>query len=397
MNSGLHGVRVLDLTRYMLGGFPTQMLADLGAEVIKIEECSRGDFCRAEEPLQDGVSHYFTALCRNKKSLTLNLKSEQGLTIFQALAREADVLIENYRPGVTRKLGIDYATLSRANPRLVYCSMSGFGQDHPLSLAALHDVNLQAMSGFIDLNEGRLAPLSLCDIATGMNAAQGVALALFQRERTGRGQYVDVPMFDSLVWWMSVVYSRYDVQGHISPQSLEYPSLSYTVLKTADGKYLSLGMIEEKFWKAFCTETGNDDLIPLQKKHPHEAPEAYARLERLVAGKTRAEWETWLQGKDMCIFPARTAQEAIETLVADAGDLVKRVNWPDGGRALQTNVPIRFSDMPHPLSSATRPPELGEHNGALLRELGYSAEAIQQLAQQGVIGGVSTQGREKAS
>lgn len=384
---GLQGVRVLDLTRYMLGGFPTLLFGDLGAEVIKIEEIGKGDFCRAEAPLRNGVSHYFTALCRNKKSLTLNLKAEKGRAIFLDLVKAADVVIENYRPGVTRRLGIDYESLRALNPRIVYCSMSGFGQDDPLSLAALHDVNLQAMSGFTDLFEGRLPPLSLCDIATGMCAAQGMALALFQRERTGLGQHVDVPMFDSLVWWMSVVYARYDYQGEsISPRSLEYPSLSYNILRTKDGYYLSLGMIEEKFWEFFCRETGNEDLIPLQKRYPHEEPEAYERLCALAASKTRAEWQEWLQGKDMCIFPARTAAEAIAAVAARPGDLVDYVDYPGLGPILQTNTPIRFSAMPHELKMASPPPGLGEHNREILRGLGYSEQEIQECSNQGVIG-----------
>ena len=385
MSQGLHGVRVLDLTRYMLGGFPTQLFADLGAEVIKIEAMPQGDFCRAEEPLRNGVSHYFTALCRNKKSLTLNLKSAQGLDIFRHLLAASDVVIENFRPGVTRKLGIDYEMARAVNPRIVYCSMSGFGQDDPLSLAALHDVNLQAMSGFTDLNEGRLPPLSLCDIATGMGAAQGIALALFQRERTGAGQHVDVPMFDSLVWWMSVVYSRYHFQGgNISPQTLEYPSLSYTIFPTRDGKYLSFGMIEEKFWRYFCTQTGNEDLIPLQKRHPQEEPAAYERLRRLVASKTRDEWQAWLAGKDMCIYPAKTAAEAIEDLVAKGSGLVAYAEFPGVGKVLQTNVPIRFSEMPHDLADATAPPRLGEHSAEVLRKLGYSDDDVRELIRAGV-------------
>ena len=388
MNNSLQGVRVLDLTRYMLGGYPTQLLADLGAEVIKIEDCANGDLCRGEAPFINGVSHYFAALCRNKKSVSLNLKHPEGLAIFNKLAAVSDVIIENFRPGVTRKLGVDYARMQALNPRLVYCSMSGFGQDDPRSLSALHDINLQALSGLTELNEGRVPPLSLCDIATGMNAAQGVALALFQRERTGCGQHVDVPMFDSLVWWLSVVYSRGDVQGGISARALEYPSLSYCTLPTGDGHSLALGMVEEKFWRSFCEATGNDDLVPLHKARPHEAPEAYERLKTLAASKTRDEWLAWLADKDLCIVPSRSPMEAVEALLASADDLMDRVNWPGLGPTLQTNLPLRFSRMAHPLAEASPPPVLGQHNAVVLASLGYSSGQIEQLAEAGAIGAV---------
>jgi crotonobetainyl-CoA:carnitine CoA-transferase CaiB-like acyl-CoA transferase len=380
------GLRVLDLTRYLPGGYATQVFADIGAEVIKVEELKKGDFCRGDDPKIKGVSYYFAALCRNKKSLTLNLKAPEGLKIFQTLAKESDVIIENYRPGVTKRLGIDYASMRAINPRIIYCSLSGFGQEDPLSLAALHDINLQAMSGYLSVNGGKLTPLHLCDVASGMAAAQGVALALYDREKTGQGQYVDVPMFDSMLWWLSLITSRYHFQGNeVSDQTLEYPALCYNILKTKDGGLLALGMVEEKFWKQFCAETGNEDLIAKQMLRRHEAPAEFERMEKLIASKTLGEWKEWLKGKDMCIVPVKSVHEAVEEIVARKTGIMDYVEYPVVGKVLQTDLPFKLSNIPHDLQAATPPPALGQDSAAILKQFGYGEAEIDALAANGVI------------
>ncbi|MDX5628777.1 MULTISPECIES: CaiB/BaiF CoA-transferase family protein [unclassified Brenneria] len=380
------GLRVIDMTRYLPGGYATQVFADLGAEVIKVEEQKKGDFCRGDEPKINDVSYYFTALCRNKKSLTLNLKAEKGHDIFLQLAQEADIIIENYRPGVTKRLGIDYDAINKINPRIIYCSLSGFGQESPLSLAALHDINLQAMSGYLSVNGGKLTPFHLCDVASAMTAAQGIALALYAREKTGRGQSVDIPMFDSLLWWLSLITSRYHFQNNqVSAETLEYPALCYNVLKTKDGGYLSLGMVEDKFWRQFCIETGNEDLIPKQMLRRHEAPGEFERIEQLIAGKTLMEWREWLKGKDICIVPVVNVGEAVEAIVAQNSGIMQYVDYPGVGKVLQTDIPYKFSELSHDLQSATPPPVLGEHTREILARLGYKQEEIAALVKDGVV------------
>ena len=204
---------VLDMTRYLPGGYSTQVFADLGAEVIKVEDTNRGDFCRHEPPLKNGSSYYFTALGRNKKSLSINLKNNEGLQAFYWLVHEADVVIESFRPGVAKKLKIDYETLHEINPRLIYCSLSSYGQEDPRSLKPLHDLNIQAQSGYLSLNGGNKAPLHLCDLATAMVSCQSLLIALYDREKTNKGRYIDISMFDSFVWWNSMIDSRWFFQG----------------------------------------------------------------------------------------------------------------------------------------------------------------------------------------
>lgn len=193
------GLTVLDLSRYLPGGYATQVLADMGAEVIKVEDTGRGDFCRHDEPVMQGESYYFTALARNKKSLSVNLKSQEGKEIFHKLAAKSDIILESFRPGVTTRLGIDYEQIKAVKPDIIYCSLSGYGQSNPNSLKALHDINMQAQSGYLSLNGGKTSPLHLCDLASGMVAAQDMLAALYQRSVSGKGNYIDISMFDSFV------------------------------------------------------------------------------------------------------------------------------------------------------------------------------------------------------
>ncbi len=383
------GIKVLDLTRYLPGGYTTQVFADLGAEVIKVEDMGKGDFCRGDEPKINGVSYYFSALCRNKKSLTINLKSEDGKRIFHKLAEGSDVIVENFRPGVTKRLGIDYAEIKKINPRIIYCSLSAFGQDDPRSLQAIHDVNLQALSGYLSLNGGRLSPLHLADVATGMAASQGIAIALYHREVTGEGQSVDIPMFDSLVWWLSLLTSRYHFQGNsISAATIEYPALCYNIYETKDKGLLAFGMVEDKFWKIFCENTGMEDLIPKQFYRRHEDEEAFNRMESLVAGKTHDEWLDWLEDKDICITPVKSMGDAINDILASNNGIMEYVDYPVVGKILQTNLPYRMNGIDTPLQSATPPPALGQHTGEILEKIGLSKEEIKDLAKRGVVGGL---------
>lgn len=380
-------IKVLDLTRYLPGGYTTQVFADLGAEVIKVEDMGKGDFCRLDEPKINGVSYYFSALCRNKKSLTINLKSEDGKRIFKKLAKESDVIVENFRPGVTKRLSIDYEEIKKINPRIIYCSLSAFGQDDPRSLQAIHDVNLQALSGYLSLNGGKLSPLHLADVATGMAAAQGIAIALFHREVTGEGQSVDIPMFDSLVWWLSLLMSRYHFQGNsISAETIEYPALCYNIYETKDKGLLAFGMVEDKFWKIFCENTGMEDLIPKQFYRRHEDEEAWDRMCSLVASKTKEEWLDWLKDKDICITPVKSMGDAVKDILASNTGIMEYVEYPVVGKILQTKLPYRMSGITTSLQAATPPPVLGQHTGEILENLGFTKEEIEAFAEQGVVG-----------
>ena len=388
-NSPFADLLVLDMTRYLPGAYATQLLADLGAEVIKVEDTGLGDFCRHDYPTINGVSYYFTALCRNKKSLSINLKNPEAHEAFMKLVEQADIIVESFRPGVTTRLGIDYESVRVNNPRVIYCSYSAFGQNDPRSLKALHDLNMQGQAGYLAINGGRTSPIHMCDIASAMVAAQGMLAALYGREQTGEGSYIDVSMFDSFVWWNSMVDSRFHFNGEVlEAEDLEYPAVCYNVYQTQDGQKLTFATVEEKFWREFCVEAGLDDLIPVGLKRRHEVPWAFEKMERYVAGKTLAEWQEWLEGRDICIAPVSTKAEAIRDIVASGTGMMAYHDFPITGRVLQTNIPHRISTMPVSLDDVTPPPVLGQNNLEILIRLGYDKDDVVRLAQAGGINGV---------
>lgn len=380
------GLRVLDLSRYLPGGYATQVLADMGAEVIKVEDTAKGDFCRYDEPRINGVSYYFTALGRNKKSLSVNLKTEEGKNIFYELAKKADVILESFRPGVTARLGIDYEQIKAIKQDIIYCSLSGYGQFHPYSLKALHDINMQAQSGYLSLNGGKTSPLHLCDLASGMVAAQAILAALYQRSVSGKGNYIDISMFDSFVWWNSMVDSRYYFYGgNLEAKDLEYPAVCYNIYDTKDGGKIAVGMVEEKFWKEFCRLASAPELVPVQMCRRQEAPEAFARMEEIMASRTLEEWKEWLRDKDLCMAPVIGKGEAIANILKQDNGLLEYHTYPETGKVLQTNLPHKMSNLPLSLEEALPPPALGEHTMEQLSALGYTREQIEHLAKEGVI------------
>lgn len=277
-NPSFARLRVLDLSRYLPGGYATQVLADLGADVIKVEDTGLGDFCRHEHPQRGGMSYYIEALGRNKRSVALDLKDADAHAAFMKLVKGADVVVESFRPGVTKKLGIDYAAVRAVNPRIVYCSFSGYGQDDPRSQLPLHDLNMQAQSGYLSLNGGVKAPLHLCDLASSMVAAQSMLAALYDREISGEGRFIDVSMFDSFVWWNSLIDTRWGFQDEsISEDTIAFPERCcfYNIYETSDGGRLAFGLIEDKFWASFCEDAGVPELID-------QPDDAYERMCALV-------------------------------------------------------------------------------------------------------------------
>lgn len=394
MNSTFAAMKILDLTRYLPGAYATQIFADLGAEVIKIEEITSGDLCRLDPPKIQGFSYYFSALNRNKKSLALNLKSEQGQQIFKRLAEEADVIIENFRPGVTQRLNIDYPEIKKLNPKIIYCSLSGYGQDNPDSLKATHDINFLALSGFLALNRdagSQLPPVFFADMAGSMFAALGISLALLNRKATGIGQYLDVALINSFQSWLSLIFSRFHFQGNqILPESSEFTgdALCYNVYKTKDNRFMAIGMVEPKFWQEFCERTGAEDLITKQFVLRQNDPIAWEKICNIVAGKTQLEWLEWLQDKDVCMSPVKNLEEAIQdNLVANKG-IIDYVNFPGIGQTLQTGFPLKLSEIPTSLQATTSPPALGQHTAEILQQIGFKMNDIEAFKMSGIVGGV---------
>ena len=384
MDNYFKNLRILDHTRYLLGGYATQVFADLGAEVIKIEDTGAGDFCRAEEPKRNDVSYYFSALNRNKKSVCLNFKTEEGREAYFKLVETADVVIENFRPGVTTRLGIDYEQECAHNLMIIHCSMSSFGQFDERSLRALHDINFQALSGYLSLNGGGVSPIHFVDVSTGMAAVQSIMAALLQREATGKGSFCDVRMFDSFVWWNSLIDARYDFYGgQVSRETLDYPVIAYNVYETKDGGRVSIGMLEEKFWQSFLEALGRTDLQPYKLCRRFEAPEKFAEVEEIFKSKTYAEWEEFFADKDCCAMPVKTKDQAIKAIVESGTGLIEYVDYPHTGPTLQTRIPIQVSSIPVSLKDAVEAPQLGQHTDEILKSLGYGDDDITAMKNKG--------------
>jgi crotonobetainyl-CoA:carnitine CoA-transferase CaiB-like acyl-CoA transferase len=380
MKKPFENLVVLDLSRYLLGAYPSLYFADFGARVIKVEDTKSGDFCRQEQPQINGESYYHYALNRNKESISLNLKDPTVLSAFYKLVENADIIIENYRPGVTKRLKIDYETLKEINPGIIYCSLSAYGEDNPLSKKPIHDINIVAETGFYDLNEGHVATIPPSDFAAAMVALQGIQGALYIRCCTKKGCHVDVAMFDSLVWWNAMLDSRWYFFGEDFPSSKrEYPSIGYNIYKTKDGRNLAFGFYEHSFWNAFCDDIQRTDLYDTLKDTPTENPESYQKVVDIIAEKTYDEWLEWLGTRDHCIAPCLTKTEAIAHTMQTSPHMIQYCNYPKLGKVLQTNTPHKMGPHSAKLEEAQEPCQLGADTLSVLTELGLDQGTIDRL------------------
>ena len=373
--------RVLDLSRLLPGPYCSRILADFGAEVVKIELPGGGDWLRHMPPLADGESILFQALNRGKKSLTLNLKSDAGRAIFLQLAETADVLLESFRPGVMERLGLGYERLVDANPRLVYCSLSGYGREGPYRQRAGHDLNYIGLAGLLDLTGARDAPPTIpgapvADLTGALWATAGILLALLARERTGQGQRVDGSFLGAALACLPMALAQ-----HAGKQPVERGSsnltgslICYHVYETQDSKYMTLAALEPEFWAAFCQAVGREDLIEQQFAPTVPGEPAYEELCALFRTRTRQEWTELLSGTDSCCEPTYTLEEALASAPVQALGMLT-------GTGLLP--PVRLSSRP--VRPANPAPALGQHTGSLLAELGYSAAEVKRLKAQGVV------------
>jgi crotonobetainyl-CoA:carnitine CoA-transferase CaiB-like acyl-CoA transferase len=393
MKQALEGIRVLDLSRLLPGPYCTMMLGDLGAEIIKIEEVKTGDPTRHSPPKVGSQGAAFRQVNRNKKSIAIDLKNPQGRDIFLKLCEAADVVMEQFRPGVVERLGIGYKTVSEINPRIVYCALTGFGQDGPHRDRSGHDLNYLALSGVLGLttDENRkpaMSGIQVADLAGGMIAGFAMLAALLAREKTGRGQYVDVSMFDVMISMLPIAAShqfvgkRYEV-GDRFVLSGAYPF--YSVYETSDGKWMTLGALEPKFWANFCTAVGRTDLIARQFSEGEERAALFEEVTGIFKAKTRQQWIELMRDADCCCEPVLSLGEAFDHEQAKARQMVLDVQTATDGVIKQLGFAYKLSDTPPRINTLS--PELGEDTVELLAEIGITEDEQSRLINEGIVRG----------
>jgi crotonobetainyl-CoA:carnitine CoA-transferase CaiB-like acyl-CoA transferase len=399
----LEGVRILDLSRLVPGAFCTMLLGDSGAEVLKIEAPEITGFMGSARSLQKTenrrqVAYY--APDRNKKSIVLNLKSEAGREIFYRLSRRSDVIVEGFRPGVVKRLGIDYETIKKLNPKIIYCSLSGYGQDGPYRAFPGHDINYISMAGILDLigsSGGPPAiPLNLvADFAgAALYGALCISLALVARNKTGEGQYVDVAYMDGAVSLMTSFNCGYFFNGSMLKRGESwlhgaYPY--YGVYETKDGKHITIGCLEPHFWENLCRFLGREEYIPYHftLEHTFHKPENEKwdeirhSLERIFLTKTRDEWFELLIRNDIPAGKVYQPDEVFNDPQVLHRQMVIEVEHPTLGKIKQVGIAPKLSNTPGKVRSLAPLP--GEHTDEILGELGYKLQEIENLRQEGVV------------
>jgi alpha-methylacyl-CoA racemase len=394
----LEGLRVLDLTRLLPGGFCSLLLTDFGADVIKVEDTGLGDYVRWAPPTYDGVAPsargaLFLSLNRGKRSIRVDLKSEPGKAVLLRLVRDADVLLESFRPGVLDRLGVGYERLREENPGLIYCAITGYGQTGPNRDRPGHDINYLGLNGILGLSgEAGGPPVSaavqIADLGGGaLMAVAGIMFALQERARSGEGQLVDCSMFDGSMSWLAMLAADALATG-TAPQRGRTPLaggiVCYRPYRCADG-YVTLGALEPKFWSTFCRGVGREDLA----EHAFDPPgsDADHALCEIFAARTREEWRAFAAENDCCLEPVLDLDEALESELAAQREMVVEVDQPGAERRVRLlGLPIKLSRTP---GDATRAPGpgLGEHTTEVLAEAGFSDAEIEALHASGAVAG----------
>jgi crotonobetainyl-CoA:carnitine CoA-transferase CaiB-like acyl-CoA transferase len=391
----LDDIFVVDLSRILSGPVCTMIMADMGATVIKVEPPPFGDDSRQwGPPFVGGISTYFHSINRNKQSLGLNLKTDAGREILWRLIDRADVLIENFRPGVLNSLGFSYDAVSKRNPRAVYCSISGFGQTGPYRSRPGYDVIAQGESGLMDLTGYPGQPpakvgASISDVVAGLYALNGILLALLARHRTGRGQWVDISLLDSTVSTLTYQALIYLATG-LSPQRLggRHPSITpYELFETSDG-FVNIGVTNPKQWTAFCQALGierfiDDPRFCTMKDRLANYAELRPEIARIFKAMTREEAISKMDTAGIPAGPVNSLGEILEDAQIQAREMVQELTHPEYGPLRLLGIPIKLSETPGSLNTA--PPRFGEHNAAILTTLGYAPEVVRAFGKEGVI------------
>jgi alpha-methylacyl-CoA racemase len=399
----LEGIRVLDLSRLLPGGFCSLLLADFGADVVKIEDTGMGDYIRWSPPYYEGAhdsakSALFLSLNRNKRSIRLDLKSEDGREALLELVRDADVVLESFRPGVLDRLGVGYERMRERNPGIVFCAISGYGQDGPKRDASGHDMNYLGLIGLLGLTGERgggpvQAAGQIADLGGGaLMAAFGIMAALRERDGggagsgspgSGEGQLVDVSMSDGALSWLAMVAAAHFADGtvpHRGDLPLAGALICYRPYECADG-WVSLGALEQKFWQAWCRGVGREELIAKQWERP--GSDAHEQVIEIFRARTRGEWEAFAREHDCCLEPVLELDEALDSELVRAREMVVELEQPGVEQPVrQLGIPVKLSRTPG--SSARLPgPALGEHTEELLLSAGYTPAQVAAMLSAG--------------
>ncbi|MCZ4493224.1 MAG: CoA transferase [Conexibacter sp.] len=388
------GLKVLDLSRLLPGGFCSLLLADFGADVVKVEDTGMGDYIRWSPPAFEGAdetakSALFLSLNRGKRSVRIDLKSEAGCDVLLRLARDADVVLESFRPGVMDRLGVGYERLRQENPRIVYCAITGYGLTGPNVQRSGHDMNYLGLNGVLAITGDEDGPpmqagAQIADLGGGaLMGAFGILAALRERDRSGEGQLVDVSMFDGALSWLAMVAARVFAGGarpRRGDEMLSGSLVCYRPYRCADG-WVTLGALEPKFFAAWCHGVGRADLIEHQFEQPGSA--THAEIEQVFLTRTRDEWGAFADEHDCCVEPVLEVEEALESELVRARDMVIEFEQPGAGMVRGLGMPVKLSRTPGRVRRGG--PALGEHTEEVLREAGLTDAEIGELLAAGAV------------
>jgi len=387
----LEGLRILDLTRLLPGPYCTLLLADIGAEVVKVEDPEVGDYLRFTPPISpSGMSIHFHTINRNKKSIAINLKHEKGRKILKDLARDFDVLIEQFRPGVMERMGLGYDVLRKVNPRLVYCSITGYGQDGPYRDYAGHDINYLGYAGVLYSTGKADGPPIICGVQIadlaggGMFAAISILAAYIHARETGEGQFIDVSMMDGSISWLTINTGELFLTGkgpERQSQVLWGATPCYNVYEAKDG-YMAVGALEPKFWKRLCEILGKPEYAELQFCE-EKFDEIFSWLSGVFKRKTRSEWMEVFAGEDACVTPVLSQEEMMRDPQVLAREMIVEMEDQKLERTKTIGIPVKFSKTPGEIRSGA--PALGEHTEEILSGIGLTADQIETLRKEGVV------------